>query len=452
MNIIIVGCGKVGQALIEQLSDEGDDITVIDIEEKKINMITRKYDVMGIVGNGATHSVQLEADIEHTDLMIAVTASDELNLLCCLVAKKAGKCQTIARVRNPEYSKDAPYLKEELRLAMVINPEFAAASEIARVIRFPSAVKIDTFAKGKLELLKFRLPSKCILTDYAVKEISTKLRCDVLVCMIERGDETIIPGGDMTFKQGDMVSIIATPQNANSFFKKINYHIGQTKNVIIAGGGNIAYYLSKILLKSGIAVKIIELNEHRCEELCVDLPKATIIHGDASEKGTLLEEGIDKTGAFIALTNLDEENILLSLFAHSRMNGKIVTKVNRIEYDEIIRKLDLDTIVNPKHITAENIVSFVRAMKNSMGSNVETLYSLIKGKVEAAEFVIREKSSIVGIPLQELKFKPNVLIASIVHDNHMVIPRGQDTIQLGDSVVVVSGQLGLHDICDILEK
>lgn len=451
MNIIVVGCGKVGQAIVQQLSDEGNDITVIDIDEKKVNEASRKYDVMGVIGNGATHSVQLEAGIEHTDLMIAVTASDELNLLCCLVAKKAGKCQTIARVRNPEYSKDAPYLQEELRLAMVINPEFAAASEIARVIRFPSAVKIDTFAKGKLELLKFRLPNNCILTDYAVKEISSKLKCDVLVCMIERKDEAIIPGGDMTFQQGDMISIVATPQNANKFFKKINYHFNQIKNVMIAGGGNIAYYLSKMLLKTGISVKIIDRNERRCEELCVKLPKATIIHGDASENETLLEEGIDNMGAFVALTNLDEENILLSLFAHSRMNGKIVTKVNRIEYDEIIQKLDLDSIVNPKHITAENIVQFVRAMKNSMGSNVETLYSLIKGKVEAAEFVIRERSSILDTQLQNLKFKPNVLIACIVRNNNMIIPRGQDTIKLGDSVVVVSRHLGLHDICDILE-
>lgn len=451
MNILVVGCGKVGQAIVELLSDEGDNITVIDIDEKKVNETSQKYDIMGVVGNGATHSIQMEAGIEHTELMIAVTGSDELNLLCCLVAKKASKCKTIARVRNPEYNKDTPYLQEELRLAMVINPEFAAASEIARVIRFPSAVKIDTFAKEKLELLKFKLPNNSILTDYSVKEISTKLKCDVLVCMIERGDEAIIPGGDMNFQNGDMISIAAAPQNVNHFFKKINYHSNQVKNVMIAGGGNIAYYLSKILFKSGIAVKIIEKNERRCEELCVDLPKANIIYGDASENEVLLEEGIDNTGAFVALTNLDEENILLSLFAHSRMNGKIITKVNRIEYDEIIRKLDLDSIVNPKHITAECIVSFVRAMKNSMGSNVETLYSLSKGKVEAAEFVIREKSPILNIMLQQLKFKPNVLIACIVRDNKVIIPRGQDVIQLGDSVIVVSRHLRLHDICDILE-
>ncbi|MGN0593315.1 MAG: Trk system potassium transporter TrkA [Ruminococcus sp.] len=451
MNIIIIGCGKVGQTLVEQLSDEGDSITVVDVDASVINETTRKYDVMGIVGNGATHRVQMEAGIEHTDLMIAVTLSDEVNLLCCLIARKAGRCQTIARIRNPEYSKDAPYLQEELRLAMVINPEFTAASEIARVIRFPSAIKIDTFAKGKIELLKFRLPEKCVLENYAVKEISTKLRCDVLVCMIERGNDVFIPNGDMTFLPNDLISIIATPIDASQFFKKIQFHSNQVKDVMIAGGGNIAYYLSKILLKSGISVKVIEKKESRCEQFCQDLPQVAVIHGDASDKETLLEEGIEHMGAFVALTNLDEENILLSLFARSKTDGKIVTKVNRAEYDEIVRRLDLDSIVNPKHITAEYIVRFVRAMKNTMGSNVETLYSLIKGKVEAAEFTVQEKSPIVGVPLQEIQFRQNVLIAGIFRDGKMIIPRGQDTIEIGDSVVIVSRHLGLHDICDIIE-
>lgn len=451
MNIMIIGCGKVGCALTEQLSDEGDDITIVDIDEDKVNETANKYDVMGVVGNGATHSVQLEAGIENTDLMIAVTASDELNLLCCLTAKKAGKCQSIVRIRNPEFNKDAPYLQEELGLAMVINPEFAAASEMARVIRFPSAMKIDIFAKGRMELLKFKMPENCILDNYAVKDIATKLKCDVLVCMIERGDEVIIPGGDMCFEKGDTISVVATPLNASRFFRKIGYHSNPTKNVIIAGGGDLAFYLSTLLGKAGINVKIIEKNYERCEELCLSLPDASIIHGDASDKETLLEEGLENTDAFVSLTNLDEENILLSLFAQEHMKGKIVTKVNRAEYDEIIHKLSLDSVVNPKQITAEYIVRFVRAMKNSMGSNVETLYSLSKGKVEAAEFHIREKSPIVGKTLQELKFKQNVLIAGIVRDGKMIIPRGQDEIQINDSVVVVSRHLGLHDISDILE-
>lgn len=450
MKIIIVGCGRVGRALVQQLNEEGNDITAIDVDASRIADVTQKYDVLGIVGNGATYDIQMEAGIEQADLMIAVTATDELNLLCCLIAKKAGQCQTIARVRNPEYSKDAKYLKEELSLAMVINPEYAAASEIARVLRFPSAIKIDTFAKGKIELLKFRIPAGCVLEDYAVKEIATRLHCDVLVCTIERGDQVLIPNGDMVLQAEDLVSIVATPANGMHFFKKIHLFSNQIRTVMLAGGGDTAYYLSDLLQKSGISVKLIEKNRERCEELAGLLPGVTVIHGNAEKKEILLEEGLENTGAFVALTNLDEENILLSLYAKSRMNGKLVTKINHPEYEEIIRKLELDSIVNSENITAESIVRFVRAMKSSVGSNVETLYTLIKGRVEAAEFLIRSQSSIVGVPLQELHFLENILIAAIFRGGKMILPRGQDTIQIGDSVIVVSRNLGLHDICDIL--
>lgn len=450
MDIIIVGCGKVGQTLVEQLNEEGNDITVIDINADKLARVTQKYDVMTVNGNGATYSIQMEAGIEQADLLIAVTASDELNLLCCLVAKKAGSCQTIARVRNPEYSKDADYLQEELSLAMVINPEYAAASEIARVLRFPSAIKIDTFAKGKAELLKFRLPEGCLLCHYAVKDITMKLHCDVLVCMVERGGEVFIPKGDMVLRPDDRVSIMATPVNASRFFKKIKLFPNQIKHVMIVGASSTAYYLTKLLLRSGISVKLIEQDETRCESFCSNLPQATVIHGDGADKELLMEEGLSEMGAFVALTNFDEENILLSLYARSQMDGKLVTKINRIEFDEIIQKLDLDTIINPKSTTAEYIVRFVRAMKNSLGSNVETLYTLIKGKAEAAEFSVRTTSKIVGIPLQQLHFKDNVLIACIFRKGKLFIPRGHDKIQVGDSVVVVSCHLGLHDICDII--
>lgn len=453
MNIIVVGCGKVGSTLIEQLNNEGNNITAIDVNSVKIKNITQKCDVMGLIGNGATHNILIDAGVTDADLVIAVTGSDELNMLCCLHAKKAGPhCQTIARIRNPEYLDDTPFIREELGLAMVINPERAAAMEIARVLRFPSAIKIDTFAKGKMELLKFRLPVNNPLEGVAVKEITTRLHCDVLVCMIQRGDQVIIPGGNMTFQPNDLISITATPLNAARFFKKINLYNYHTKTVMIAGGSDIAYYLGKELASTNITVKIIERNTARCGELCDKLPKASVINGDLSDKETLLEEGLQQMGAFVALTNMDEENILLSLFARSQMKGKLVTKINRIEFDEIIQQLDLDTIVNPKHITADYIVQFVRAMKNSIGSNVETLYNLIPGKVEASEFRIKENSAIVGIPLQKLNFKDNVLIAGIVRNRKMILPRGQDSIEIGDSVVVVSSHLRLHDICDILRK
>ena len=450
MNIIIVGCGKVGEELAHRLNDEGDNITVIDVDSTKVNDVTSRLDVLGVTGNGATHLVQQEAGIRDADLLIAVTGSDELNLLCCLIAKKEGNCQTIARVRDPQYSTEAPYLKEELGLAMVINPEFQAAAEIARVLRFPSAIKIDTFAKGKVDLMKFRLPENCILTGCSVKEIATKLKCDVLICTVERGDEAFIPNGDFVFEEKDIISVIASPANANAFFRKIDYKINQVKDCMIAGGGDVAYYLCRILKKAGISLKLIEKDPKRCEMLCTALPEATVICGDAADQQILLEEGLENANSFAALTNLDEENILLSLFARVKGCKKLVTKINRIDFFDVIKQLDLDSIIYPKSITSELIVSYVRAMKNTIGSNVQTVYSIIKGKAEAAEFLIKDTSPVLGKPLMELKFKPNVLVAVILRGNKVIIPRGSDVIEKNDSVIVVS-DIRPHDISDILD-
>ena len=450
MNIIIVGCGKVGEELAHRLNDEGDNITVIDVDSAKVNDVTSRLDVLGVTGNGATHLVQQEAGIRDADLLIAVTGSDELNLLCCLIAKKEGNCQTIARVRDPQYSTEAPYLKEELGLAMVINPEFQAAAEIARVLRFPSAIKIDTFAKGKVDLMKFRLPENCVLTGCSVKEIATKLKCDVLVCTVERGDEAFIPNGDFMFEEKDIISVIASPANANAFFRRIDYKINQVKDCMIAGGGDVAYYLCRILKKAGISLKLIEKDPKRCETLCTALPEVTVICGDAADQQILLEEGLENANSFAALTNLDEENILLSLFARVKGCKKLVTKINRIDFFDVIKQLDLDSIIYPKSITSELIVSYVRAMKNTIGSNVQTVYSIIKGKAEAAEFLIKDTSPVLGKPLMELKFKPNVLVAVILRGNKVIIPRGSDVIEKNDSVIVVS-DIRPHDISDILD-
>lgn len=450
MNIIIVGCGKVGEELAHRLNDEGDNITVIDVDSTKVNDVTSRLDVLGVTGNGATHLVQQEAGIRDADLLIAVTGSDELNLLCCLIAKKEGNCQTIARVRDPQYSTEAPYLKEELGLAMVINPEFQAAAEIARVLRFPSAIKIDTFAKGKVDLMKFRLPENCVLTGCSVKEITTKLKCDVLVCTVERGDEAFIPNGEFVFGEKDIISVIASPANANAFFRKIDYKINQVKDCMIAGGGDVAYYLCRILRKAGISLKLIEKDAKRCEMLCTALPEVTVICGDAADQQILLEEGLENANSFAALTNLDEENIMLSLFARVKGCKKLVTKINRIDFFDVIKQLDLDSIIYPKNITSELIVSYVRAMKNTIGSNVQTVYSIIKGKAEAAEFLIKDTSPVLGKPLMELKFKPNVLVAVILRGNRVIIPRGSDVIEKNDSVIVVS-DIRPHDISDILD-
>lgn len=450
MNIIIVGCGKVGSTLADQLNEEGNNITVVDVSSKYVDDVTTRYDVMGVVGNGATHTVQKEAGIENADLFIAVTGSDELNLLCCIIARRAGHCRTIARVKNPIYSAEAAYLKDELGLAMVINPEYAAAEEISRVLRFPSAMKIETFAKGRVELLKFKLPEQSPLVGMSVKDTVIKLHCDVLVCTVERGSDAYIAKGDFVFEGKDVISIIASPKNAQDFFEKIDYKTQAVKNVIIAGGGDTTHYLCDILEKTGISVKIIEKRLERCKELCDKWNNTAVIYGDASDREILLEEGIERAGAFVALTGLDEENILLTLYAKSVSRAKLVTKINRVDYDGITRGLELDSTVYPKSITSDIIVRYARAMKNTVGSNMETLYNVIKGKVEASEFIVREGSQITNTPLSELKFKENVLIAAILRGKKVIIPRGYDMILPGDAVVIVSEAMGLHDICDVL--
>lgn len=453
MDIIIVGCGKVGRVLSEQLNEAGNNITVVDINAGRVNDVAERYDVMGVVGNGAMHATLQDAGIEKADLLIAVTGSDERNLLCCLIAKKAskGKCQTIARVRSPQYSAEVPYLKEELGLAMVINPEYTAAEEIARVLQFPSAIKIDTFVKGRIELLKFKLPEDSPLCGMLVRDIPSKLHCDVLVCTVERDDDAFIAYGDFAFEPRDIISIIAEPKAAFTFFRKINYKAKSVNDVLIAGGGDITHYLCRLLARSGIAVTVIEKDEARADQLSEALSGVNVIHADAINQEILMQENIDKAEAFVSLTNLDEENILLSLFAKSVSNGKIVTKINRIDFDEVIEHLDLDTIIYPKNLTSDYIVRYARAMKKTIGTNLETLYQIIKGKVEAAEFIVKEDSALTEAPLMRLRLKDGVLVAAIVRDRKVLIPRGSDIIQKGDSVVIVTNHLGLHDMNDLLQ-
>ncbi len=451
MQIIIVGCGNVGSTLTEQLSKEGHNITVIDRAADRVETVANQYDVMGIVGNGASFNVQNEAGIEHADLLIAVTATDELNLLCCLIAKKAGNCHTIARVRNPVYNKEIGYIKEELGLSMVINPEQAAALEMSRLLRFPSAIKVDTFAKGKVELLKCKVEAGSPLCDCSLMDISGVLHCEVLVCAVERGEEVYIPDGKFRLKEKDVISLVASPKHANEFFKKIGMVTNRIRSVMIVGGGETSYYLTRILIAMGMDVTIIEKDKSRCDELSELLPKALIIHGDGTERNLLQEEGLPHMQAFVAWTNLDEENVMLSLFARHISKAKTVTKIHRIAYDEIIDNLDLGSVLYPKYITAEYIIQYVRAMQNSIGSNVETLYRLIENKVEALEFCVSEHSPVVGIPLKDLKLKENLLICCINRKGKIITPGGQDTIEVGDTVVVVTTNAGFHDLRDILK-
>ncbi|MBQ8373949.1 MAG: Trk system potassium transporter TrkA [Clostridia bacterium] len=452
MKIIIVGCGRVGQSLAEKLNADGNDVTVVDTNAEKVKMLANRCDIMGVVGNGATLDVLSEAGILGAELFIAVTNSDELNLLCCLLAKKEGNCQTIARVKNPEYAKETQYLSEELGLVMAINPEYAAAEEIARVLRFPSAMKIEPFAKGKVELVTFRLQKDSPLIGQSVKDAMAKLKVNVLIGTIERGEEAFIAGGDFVFAEKDVVSIVATPKAANDFFAKIRSKGHSIKDAFVVGGGDITHYLCEILERSNISLKIVEKDYKTCEELAGKYGKATIIHGNAADRELLLEQGLENAGAFVALAALDEENILLSLFAKEAGAKKLVTKINRIDYDGVISRLDLDTMICPKNIASNSILRYVRATKNTQGSNIERLYNIIEDQVEASEFIVKDGSPVIGKPISTLHFKRNVLIASIVRGESVIIPHGDDTIEAGDSVLVVTKDLVLGDIADILER
>ena len=452
MTIIVVGCGKVGTTLIDQLSQEDHNICIIDEKADVVQTTANTYDVMGVVGNGASYNTLQEAGIEEADLLIAVTDSDELNLLCCIFARKSSHCATIARVRNPAYFPELGFIKKELGISMIINPEFAAATEIARLLRFPSAIEINTFAKGKIELMKFQIMPNSVLCGMKISAMHEKLGCDVLVCAVERDRETVIPTGSFELREKDRIFIIAGPGNAGEFFKKIGIPTNQAKRAMIVGGSRIAFYLAKLLANMGVQVKIIEQDKTRCEALCDLLPNAMIINGNGIEKDVLLEEGISQTDAFVALTNFDEENILLALFAKSQTNAKLITKINRITFDQVVENLELGSVVYPKHITAQYILQYVRAKQNSIGSNVETLYKIVDGRAEALEFYIQAGAPVIGVPLQELDLRPNILICSINRNGTVILPRGQDVIRQGDTVIVVTTNKGLKDIKDILKN
>ena len=452
MKIIIIGCGKVGTALAEELAQDEHEITLIDTSPSRLQEIAEDVDALQIVGNGSSINTLMEADVKHADLVIAVTNSDELNLLCCLIAKKHSKCHTVARVRNPIYNKEVELIKQSLGISMIINPDMASAMEIARLLRFPSAIKIDTFAKGKIELLKFRILPEFHLANVAIMDLPKKVKGDVLVAGVERGEQAFIPNGNFVLQNSDIVSIIATPRNAAIFFQSIGLKTNQVKSCMIVGGGRIAVYLARQLLEMKIRVVIIEKSLERCEYLTEQLPEAMIVHGDGTNKKLLLEENLGNVESFAALTNMDEENILLSLFVRNNTKAKLVTKVNRISFDNIIDQLDLGSVIYPKYITSDYILQYIRATQNSIGSNVETLYHILDNKAEALEFKIHTNSKIIDGPLKDLKLKKNLLLGAINRGGKIIIPRGNDCMKVGDTVIVVTTQKGLDDIQDILAK
>ena len=460
MKIIVVGCGKVGYALVEQLSAEDHDITIIDSNNQKLENACTNLDVIGITGNGTSYRVLEEAGVGEADLFIAVTNKDEINLLACLIAKKAGNCQTVARVRNPEYYQEIGFLKEELGLSMVINPELAAAAEISQLIQVPSAMEIDSFAKGGMNLVKFELPEESPWAGMKISEISSRFNEDFLICVIERKKEAcskkedqcevLIPDGNTYLKGKDKISVIVAQEHMNALFQKMGIPHRVIKNVMIAGGSTIAFYLAQQLLRSKIKVKIIDMDHDRCEELSELLPGAMVLEGDAANETLLNEEGIQDMDAFVSLTSFDEENIMLSLYANKISNAKLFTKVNRIAFEGVISEIPIGSVISPKNLTAEYIIRYVRSMQNSLGSNVEAVYRMMRNKVEALEFYLKEDSKVTNVTLANLKLKPGLLVCGIIRDGKRIIPTGQDVLQKGDSVIVVTTNIGLNDIQEIL--
>ena len=450
LNIIIVGCGKVGRALVEQLSKEGHYITIIDKNPEKIQSLTNLYDIMGIVGNGASYSVQMEAGIEDADLIISVTDSDELNLLCCTVAKQVGDCSAIARVRTPDYSKEVSYLRDKLGLAMIINPELEAAKETARILYLPTALEINSFAHGQAELIKIKVPEGNTIDGMTIAHLGRKIAPNILICAVERDGEVTIPAGDFTIQRGDIISFAASRKVAKQFLEDIGFKTNQVGNTMIIGGGKSTYYLAKLLMNMGIEVKIIESNRQKCEELSILLPKAIIINGDGTDEELLKEEGIETAESFVPLTGIDEENVMLTLYARKVSKAKVITKINRMTFKTVLNDLDLGSVIYPRYITSEAIVAYVRAKRASRGSDIETLYHIFDSKAEAIEFRIREESSVTDVCLANLSLKKNLLIAFINRNGKIIIPSGNDCIRVGDTVTIVTTHSGLKDIRDIL--
>lgn len=449
MYIIIVGLGKLGSTLTKQLSTEGHDIVVVDPDNSVVSSTVDAYDVMGICGNGATYEVLKEAGAAKAKLIIAATGSDELNILCCLFAKHMGTENTIARVRNPDYAGQSQFLRNDLGISMTVNPEYETANEISRIIRFPSAANLDSFAGGRVEIARVRIHSDNPLCDMPIHEMRKKTKAKVIICAVQRNDSVFIPSGDFVLHCDDVISITGTRAELSSFMKQTGVYKQKIKNVMIVGGGRIAYYLAKLLSDTGRNIKLIELKDERCRHMSDMLDDVTVIHGDGTDQDILEEQCIDGQDALIALTGIDEENIIVSMYAESKGVNKVITKVNRHSYS-ILNDIGLDTVVSPQIVAGNLVTRYVRALHNSAGnSQIQTLYKLVGGKVEAAEFIVPEDAGYLNIPFKELELMPNLLIGCIIRNGKIIFPGGDEVMKANDSVIVVTAGRIIEDLHDI---
>lgn len=449
MKIVIVGLGKIGKTLLANLVREEHTVTIIDENREVIEALIEKYDVFGVVGNGACMDVQIEANVKKADLIIALTGSDELNILVCLVAKKLGIQNTISRVRNPNYRKQILDMKEELGISMILNPERETAKEILSLINMPSVAQIESFARGRVRLVAIVVEKGCLLIGESLISISQKFRTKVLICAVQRGESVYIPSGNFVIQEGDKIHFTSEANLLGNFLEEINLIEAPLKKVMIVGGGRIGYYLANDLFAQKYNVKIIEINEIKAEKMANDLPDITVICGDGTKHDLLIEEGIESIDAFVTLTEIDEENIIASMYAQKKDVRRIITKIDR---DELVYMLDEIGIVNnvsPKDIIASKVLRYIRALANRRGSNIVTLYRLVNNQVEALEFLARGQADIYNKPLRELKLKDNCLIACIIRDDKVIIPDGNACICQNDNVVVVTIHKNFDDLTDI---
>lgn len=451
MRIVIIGLGTIGKTILKNLSGEGHTITIIDEDKDKIESLIEKYDVYGVVGNGACLDIQKEAKMKDADLAIVLTNSDELNVFACLVAKKNGVKNTIARVRNPDYRKQIMAMKDDLGIAMIVNPEMEMANEIFNIINLPSVNGIEHFAKGRVSLVEVIAKKGCSLIGETLISLGKKLTTRVLICAVVRGDEVTIPSGNFMIREDDKIYFTAEAKTLGNFLSEANLVKSRFKNIMIVGGGRIGYYLADALSKKKYAVKLLEDDADTCEELAELLPRATVVCGNGTQHDVLIEEGIEAMDAFVALTDIDEENMIVSMFANKKNVKKSITQIKNDDLYGMLDELGIDNNVSPKHVVAGRIISYIRALANAVGSNVLTMYQLVGDKVEALEFAAKKQESFYDKPLRELNMKKNCLIACIIRHNEVIIPDGNSEIKLGDNVVVVTTHKNFDDLNDVIE-
>ncbi len=452
MNIIIAGCGKIGRTLVASLVSEGHDVTVIDESAQAIDYITNTYDVIGVCGNATDCDTLEEASVYNCEMFISVTGSDELNMLACFLAKKIGAAHTVARIRNPEYNdRSLSFMRQHLDISMSINPEKLVAQELYNILRLPSAFKVEYFSRRNLEMIEVKLRPEHQICGMTLMKLREKFNENFLIAAVLRGGQVYIPDGSFVLKADDIISIAAAPHDMQKLLKGMGMLQKGAKDVMLLGGSKIAYYLAKMLSSSGINVKIVEKEYDRCQHLSEILPKTVIIHGDGSHQDLLLEEGLRSLDACVALTGMDEENIVISIFASSHNVPKVITKINSDELCKMSERLGLDCVVSPKSITSDVVVRYARALQNSQGSNVETMYKIMDGKAEVLEFKAGSDARFTEIPLKNLKIKSGILIVGIIRAGKVVIiPTGDDVIRQGDKVIVLAANHRLDDLSHII--